>query len=1453
MSKLFRKNRNKQKTKGKSKTKKNKVDYTKFSDEKLKEEFTKLVNNMGVTEEKKNMLFNLPKKSQILLLEQQSEKITETPDQSLKEFNNNYSDKELRKLAVLLKNNDIPWVTKFVELGGPQIIFGKLNKELESGNKELLFRLIVVLNSLMNNWVGLSAVLELPNSLNSVCSVWNSKNPKTLSQVTQILAAVALVPDGYELVRDSIINYHKTEKRYPFSVPIKILVETKDYELKESCMILINALVTIEDTDIRIGTRFDFIDLGILEFFTAVDREIHEGLTRQIEIFESHMLDDNQEIMEYYGTAEYNIGSASKIIEKLEFKVNNSKLAGSFLKITRLIIFLLHKTSFKWEDVIDTLIDLLNDSATNHEISETFRELILPDQTGERENKLKKKVLDLTTEVRKLEDQIDELYKEKKGLRETIKKEFTNEIQKLKKEIQELKKEIENNKNEEIQIDDNNQNNENENKENIEKLILLEKDLNLKDSIIKDLKKEINKLKISNDNDNNKREIDNDKNIEKIIFLEEDLELKESKIKKLDKEIKEYKLKIENNNNSNNSETEKIKQQNIEKINLMKKDIELKDSNIGNLENQIKEYKLKIEKINNQNNNEIEAIKQQNLEKINLIKKDIELKDSNIGNLENQINSLESQIEKINNNNNNDINAQIQMIKEQHQEKIKLIKKDIELKNSNIENLENQIKEYKLKIEKINNQNNNEIEAIKQQNLEKINLIKKDIELKDSNIENLENQINGLQKKILNKDQLIKDNEKENEKQKLKTDEIENLKLLLKQRNQKILNLEKNNSELKNINTDLKKQHQEQEQKQKQEIIVNNNSSQSNNEESKIMNQKLQLLQKKFDKSENEKKMKIDQIRNLESQIEKLKSQMKNQSTNKTDETNNNEKSGSIPPPPNSGGGEKSSEVGGSIPPPPNMGGGIPPPPNMGGGGMPPPPNLGSGGMPPPPNLGSGGMPPPPNFGKGGLPSFGMSNSGKPKKKSVKPKIPMLNFHWDKVPDSKVDNSIWSKLTDDKIKIDVNEFMNEFKAKEKKSLTKGTSTTNSLDSNSQTMKKKDEKITFIDSGKTRNLMIVLSGLRMNHDEICKSILLLDEKRINGSQAKRLLGLLPTSEEIEQCNQYKNSITKMGECEKFYCSLIKIPNLTQRLTHFIFKTNFMESYNDAQNEVNNAIKATDQIKNNNKLHKLMEVILKLGNVMNGGTNKGGAYGFRFSTLPKLKNTKSSQNPKKTLLHYLIEVIQKKYPELLDWYKELTACEKASKISLPNTKKTLSTLDKGLKSLEMTLNTFEDSKLPNDKFIPIMSKFMRVNNQSFQNLFEKFNDFEKNFPKTLKYFGEINANQDIHEFMTPINTFIKLFTTGIKDLETWKRQAEIAKKSGKGRFANVVETMSKQGKVQGKTFGQKGVMDELLANMKNGGAFQLKKRTRVKTPTLKPNEIPQNWLAQLKKIPPKPVKK
>ena len=56
---------------------------------------------------------------------------------------------------------------------------------------------------------------------------------------------------------------------------------------------------------------------------------------------------------------------------------------------------------------------------------------------------------------------------------------------------------------------------------------------------------------------------------------------------------------------------------------------------------------------------------------------------------------------------------------------------------------------------------------------------------------------------------------------------------------------------------------------------------------------------------------------------------------------------------------------------------------------------------------------------------------------------------------------------------------------------------------------------------------------------------------------------------------------------------------------------------------------------------------MGNIMNTGSRNEQSVGFDISYLPKLSNTKDRDN-KLTLLHFLVETIEKSHPHLLTFY-------------------------------------------------------------------------------------------------------------------------------------------------------------------------------------------------------------
>ena len=90
-----------------------------------------------------------------------------------------------------------------------------------------------------------------------------------------------------------------------------------------------------------------------------------------------------------------------------------------------------------------------------------------------------------------------------------------------------------------------------------------------------------------------------------------------------------------------------------------------------------------------------------------------------------------------------------------------------------------------------------------------------------------------------------------------------------------------------------------------------------------------------------------------------------------------------------------------------------------------------------------------------------------------------------------------------------------------------------------------------------------------------------------------------------------------------------------------------------------LKASSEIWRSKRLKRVLEIVLAFGNYMNKG-QRGNAIGFKIVSLNKIIDTKSSIDKRITLLHYLLEVIEKQFPDLLDLPDDLPHLNAAAKV-------------------------------------------------------------------------------------------------------------------------------------------------------------------------------------------------
>lgn len=94
-------------------------------------------------------------------------------------------------------------------------------------------------------------------------------------------------------------------------------------------------------------------------------------------------------------------------------------------------------------------------------------------------------------------------------------------------------------------------------------------------------------------------------------------------------------------------------------------------------------------------------------------------------------------------------------------------------------------------------------------------------------------------------------------------------------------------------------------------------------------------------------------------------------------------------------------------------------------------------------------------------------------------------------------------------------------------------------------------------------------------------------------------------------------------------------------------------------------------------------------------------FLFEQLASIKDVEN----KSSLLHYLVDIVEKNHPDLITFGDELTHCDRAARISMDVIQKTLRIMDTSLRNLDLDLtNNFSKQKSNGDD---LFSEVLTVN--------------------------------------------------------------------------------------------------------------------------------------------------
>ncbi|XP_064218721.1 protein diaphanous homolog 2 isoform X3 [Aotus nancymaae] len=585
--------------------------------------------------------------------------------------------------------------------------------------------------------------------------------------------------------------------------------------------------------------------------------------------------------------------------------------------------------------------------------------------------------------------------------------------------------------------------------------------------------------------------------------------------------------------------------------------------------------------------------------------------------------------------------------------------------------------------------------------------------------------------------------------------------------------------------------------------------------------QKAAEFSKKFDEeftarqeAQAELQKRDEKIKELEAEIQQLRTQAQVPSSS-------SRIPGPPPPPPLPGAGPP------PPPPPPPLPGGAPPPP------PPPPPLPGMAGIPPPPPLLFGGPPPPPPLG--GIPRPpGLSVDlpyGMKQKKIYKPEVSMKRINWSKVePTELSENCFWLKVKEDKFenpdlfaKLALN-FATQIKVQKNAETLEEKKTVPT--------KKKVKELRILDPKTAQNLSIFLGSYRMPYEEIRNMILEVNEDMLSEALIQNLVKHLPEQKILNELAELKDEYDDLCEPEQFGVVMSSVKMLQPRLSSILFKLTFEEHVNNIKPSIIAVTLACEELKKSESFNRLLELVLLVGNYMNSGSRNAQSLGFKINFLCKIRDTKSADQ-KTTLLHFIADICEEKYRDILKFPEELEHVESASKVSAQILKSNLASMEQQIVLLERDIKKFPQAESQHDKFVEKMTSFTKSAREQYEKLSTMHNNMLKLYENLGEYFIFDSKTVSIEEFFGDLNNFRTLFLEALREnnkrreMEEKTRRAKLAKEKAEQ------EKLERQKKKKqlidiNKEGDETGVMDNLLEALQSGAAFRDRRKRIPRNP-------------------------
>uniref|UniRef100_A0A3P8X7J0 Formin-like 2b n=1 Tax=Esox lucius TaxID=8010 RepID=A0A3P8X7J0_ESOLU len=362
-------------------------------------------------------------------------------------------------------------------------------------------------------------------------------------------------------------------------------------------------------------------------------------------------------------------------------------------------------------------------------------------------------------------------------------------------------------------------------------------------------------------------------------------------------------------------------------------------------------------------------------------------------------------------------------------------------------------------------------------------------------------------------------------------------------------------------------------------------------------------------------------------------------------------------------------------------------------------------------------------------------------KKPIQTKFRMPVFNWVALKPSQINGTVFNDIDDEKIlqELNVEEFEEMFKTK-----AQGPALDVTL-SRHKAPQKGPNRVSLLESNRAKNLAITLRKAGQGPEHICRAIQTFDMRTVRVDFVECLMRFIPTEGEVKMLRQYERDrkpVEALSDEDRFMLQFSRIERLTQRMSIITFMGNFQDNIQMLTPQLHAIIAASVSIKSSQKLKKILEIILALGNYMNS-SKRGAVYGFKLQSLDLLLETKTTDR-KLTLLHYIANVVREKYPGVALNFSLLCVCVS---VSLENVVADVKECQRGMEL------TWREYSMHGHN--PLLKDFISKHETRLQKLQEDARIAQDAFEDGVKHFGESSKTMPPSVFFPVFVRFIKAY--------------------------------------------------------------------------------------------------